>query len=125
MMIKSLFTAADIDEKYRREGKSRLEALLALMSRGDTLYHQVLFGEKPTQTGVLEDYAFVVDALLAAYESDYDPRYLSRPVLSRRGRSDSFIVKESGISTAAHSIRRQGAPTGSTAQHWGSCWMGC
>jgi len=78
MMIKSLFTAADIDEKYRREGKSRLEALLALMSRGDTLYHQVLFGEKPTQTGVLEDYAFVVDALLAAYESDYDPRYLSQ-----------------------------------------------
>jgi uncharacterized protein YyaL (SSP411 family) len=77
MMIKALFLAADIDEKYRQEGKSRLDTLLALMSRGDTLFHQVLFGETPAQAGVLEDYAFMVDALLTAYESNYDPGYLS------------------------------------------------
>ena len=78
MMIKALFAASVIDESYREKGKRYLERLLSKMSDANMLYHQVLFGKYPKQPGLLDDYAFVVDALLAAYEATYEDRYLAR-----------------------------------------------
>jgi len=76
MMVKALFSASKLDEKYLELGKSRLESLLKLMRTEDVLYHQTLFGKKPKQKGLLEDYAFLMDALIEGYLKTYSKAYL-------------------------------------------------
>jgi uncharacterized protein YyaL (SSP411 family) len=76
MMIKALFSAGRIDREYQKRGEERLQALLALMSEKDMLYHQVYFGKKPQQKGLLEDYAFMADALIEAHQVTHKERYL-------------------------------------------------
>jgi len=76
MMIKSLFAAGRIDKHFTEEGESRLKSLLDLMSKGERLYHQTLFGSHPRQDGILEDYAFMVDALIEAQQVTHEARYL-------------------------------------------------
>ena len=77
MMIKALFVASKLDNRYLVLGEKRLEGLLWRMYPKQTLYHQTLIGKVPTQKALLEDYAFLVDALLAGYERNYDDVYLS------------------------------------------------
>jgi uncharacterized protein YyaL (SSP411 family) len=77
MMIKALFEASKIDKKYLVLAQKRLDALLALMRSKEILYHQTLIGKVPTQKALLEDYAFLVDALIAGYERTYKASYLS------------------------------------------------
>ena len=77
MMVKALFSASKIDEKYARLAEKRLNSLLTLMREKDTLYHQTLLGKKPKQKALLEDYAFLMDALIEGYEKTYNERYLS------------------------------------------------
>jgi uncharacterized protein YyaL (SSP411 family) len=77
MMIKALFEASKIDKKYLALAQKRLDALLALMRSKEILYHQTLIGKVPTQKALLEDYAFLVDALIAGYERTYKASYLS------------------------------------------------
>jgi len=76
MMIKALFSAGRVEPRYIVDAKERLEALLLSMSSNDILYHQVLFGKKPTQEGLLEDYAFVLDMLIEAHQVTHDKAYL-------------------------------------------------
>ena len=76
MMIKSLFAAGRIDKHFADEGRSRLKSLLGLMLEGKSLYHQTLFGDRPRQKGILEDYAFMVDALIEAQQVTHETRYL-------------------------------------------------
>jgi len=77
MMIKALFEASRIDKQYVSLGKKRLEGLLDLMYVKGVLYHQTIFGKLPTQKALLEDYAFVVDALIVGYERTYNASYLN------------------------------------------------
>ncbi len=76
MMIKALFSASKIDKKYSQQAKKRMNRLLERMLRDGILYHQVLLGKVPKQKALLEDYAFLIDALIAGYESSYDAGYL-------------------------------------------------
>ena len=76
MMIKALFTASQIDKKYLTLAQQRLDALLNLMRKNDILYHQTLFGKEVKQEALLEDYAFLMDALIEGYEKTYDKKYL-------------------------------------------------
>jgi uncharacterized protein YyaL (SSP411 family) len=76
MMIKALFEASKIDKHYVTLAKRRLAALLELMYAKGQLYHQTLLGKVPTQKALLEDYAFLIDALIAGYERTYDVEYL-------------------------------------------------
>lgn len=77
MMIKALFTASEIDKKYLTLAQQRLDALLSLMRKNDILYHQTLLGKEVKQEALLEDYAFLMDALIEGYEKTYDKKYLS------------------------------------------------
>ena len=77
MMIKALFEASKIDKNYLALGKERLAALLILMYSDAMLYHQTLLGKKPKQKALLEDYAFLVDALIVGYERTYNEKYLT------------------------------------------------
>ncbi len=76
MMIKALFSASQLDEKYLELGKSRMRSLLTLMRTQETLYHQTLLGKVPKQKALLEDYAFLMDALIEGYLQTYDDGYL-------------------------------------------------
>ena len=76
MMIKALFIAGKIDIRYQNIAKKSLEALLKKMYVKNTLYHQVLLPRKPSKKALLEDYAFLIDALLEGYMTLYEPRYL-------------------------------------------------
>jgi uncharacterized protein YyaL (SSP411 family) len=76
MMIKALFVAGKINTEFTHAGEKSLEKLLLLMRREGKLYHQTLFGKAPEQQAILEDYAFLADALIEGYERTYNRNYL-------------------------------------------------
>jgi uncharacterized protein YyaL (SSP411 family) len=76
MMIEALYIASSIDKKYAKLASKHLNALRELMFDRGELYHQTLYGIKPTQKALLEDYAYFIAALIAAYEVDYNKEHL-------------------------------------------------
>ncbi len=68
MMIKTLYSMGKYDSSYLPIANKRLVALLDLMREKKTLYHQTLPPQKPKQKAQLEDYAYLVDTLLTAYQ---------------------------------------------------------
>ena len=78
LYIKAKLDAGVIDSKFTKEAISSLNKLLEVMqSKNGELYHQTLLPHKPTQKGLLEDYAFVADALFSVYEVTLDDVYLN------------------------------------------------
>ncbi len=77
MMIKALFIASKIEKKYLVLATNALEALEEKMYHDKQLYHKYFSPYKPRQKAFLEDYAFLIDALLAGYERTYAKSYLS------------------------------------------------
>ncbi len=77
MMIEALYRAETVDPKYITIANEHLGKLLKLMFLKNRLYHQVLYGEEPEQEALLEDYAFLISALIAGYEADYDTQKLA------------------------------------------------
>ncbi len=76
MMVKSLFIAAEIDSSYLEEAEASLRALLDLMYKDGVLYHSVLIKREPKIEAFLEDYAYLCDALLQAYGTTLEERWL-------------------------------------------------
>ncbi len=72
LMIEALYKASFIDDNYRVKADKHLDALKELMFDRGELYHQTIGGVKPTQLGFLEDYSFLISALIAGYEVDYE-----------------------------------------------------
>jgi len=77
MMIEALYSASVIDVKYAKQAEKTLLSLEDLMYHNHTLYHQTILGTFPKQKALLEDYSFLIGALLEAYEVDYDAQKLS------------------------------------------------
>ncbi len=76
MMIEALYKASIIDDKYAKKASWHLEALLEFMYERGELYHQSIIGVKPKQLGLLEDYSFLISALIAGYEVEFDDEML-------------------------------------------------
>jgi len=76
MMVKALFIASKIDERYLKQAITSLAAVLKKMYHDKVLYHQYLAPKAPTKKAFLEDYVFLIDALLEGYERTYEKRYL-------------------------------------------------
>ena len=76
MMIKTLFRAGRIEERYLEAATASLDALTGTMYLDGQLYHSTLIGKKPKIKAFLEDYAYLCDALIEAYESTLDETYL-------------------------------------------------
>jgi len=76
MMIKALFAASKVDKRYRSLAIKRLKLLWHHMRKDGVLYHQTLLYQEPKQKALLEDYAFLIDALLEAYGTTYNKNYL-------------------------------------------------
>ncbi len=76
MMARTLIEAGVIDPRYRKEGLEALEKLMRRNIRNGRLRHYTIGNADPKQNGLLEDYAFLTDALITAYEATCEKRYL-------------------------------------------------
>jgi len=76
MMIKALFTLGAVDFKYKEKAIKSLDALLSTMFIDSMLYHTTLIHKTPKIEAFLEDYAFLSQALISAYNSTQDEIYL-------------------------------------------------
>ena len=76
MMIKTLYTLGMYDASYIKLADRRLSALLDLMLKKETLYHQSIGKKSPTQVGQLEDYAYLIDTLLTAHQTTLDIKHI-------------------------------------------------
>lgn len=77
LMIEALYRASVLDKKYKEKADKHLKTLKKRMFERGELYHQTVGDMKPKQLGLLEDYSFLISALLAGYEVDYDDDKLS------------------------------------------------
>jgi len=76
MMIKALFTLGAIDAKYKERAIKSLDALLETMFIDSKLYHTTLIHKTPKVEAFLEDYAYLAQALISAYNSTQNELYL-------------------------------------------------
>jgi len=72
LMIEALFEASKIDMKYAIKAQNTLDKLTDFMFDKGELYHQSLLRIIPTQKGFLEDYSFMISALIAGYKVTND-----------------------------------------------------
>jgi len=76
MMITALFQMGRIDEAYLIQAQKSLDTLLDTLYIHGQLFHSTLMGKEPKIHAFLEDYAYLVQALIEAYESTLDESYL-------------------------------------------------
>ena len=76
MMITSLFQAARVDDRYLKPANRALKALLERLYVHSQLFHATLLGKKPKIHAFLEDYAYLCEALIEAYETTLDEMHL-------------------------------------------------
>ena len=76
MMISTLFIASTLDKKYQNSAIESLETLLSTLYINDTLYHSTLINSQPKINAFLEDYAYLGETLISAYQSTLDESYL-------------------------------------------------
>ncbi len=76
MMIKALFAAGRVERRYLKAAQRSLDALMESMYLHSQLFHSTLIGKKPKIHAFLEDYAYLGEALIEAYESTLDERHL-------------------------------------------------
>lgn len=76
MMIQSLFVLGKSDHTYTDQAIRSLEKLLATMVSESKLKHSTLIHKTPKIDAFLEDYAYLCRALIEAYQSTFDERYL-------------------------------------------------
>ncbi|WP_456458433.1 hypothetical protein [Nitratifractor sp.] len=78
LLAHALFTAAALDPRYARLGRETVDAILKELVQKGRLMHQKLPGKAPKVPALLEDYSFLVSALIDAYEASYESRYLRK-----------------------------------------------
>ncbi len=76
MMIKALFILGKTDGRYRRQALTSLARLTETMIPDQTLKHSALIHRQPKIDAFLEDYAYLCGALVEAYQSTFEERYL-------------------------------------------------
>ena len=76
MMISALLKAGCEDEKYRKIALKTLDELIQKMYINGVLYHSYNKNENAKTPGLLEDYSYFLKALIDAYESNFNQKYL-------------------------------------------------
>ena len=77
LYIEALLKASVIDRSYQEQALSALEKLLEKLFVKGELYHQIVLTKAPKVKAYLEDYAFLISALIAAHQTTLDGKYLS------------------------------------------------
>ena len=76
MMVSALLKAGCIDDKYKKEALKTLDALLNEMYIKGKLYHSYNKNIQAKTPALLEDYAYLIKALIDAYENSFNEKYL-------------------------------------------------
>jgi len=77
MYISSLLQTASLDKQNTQDAIRLLDNLIKNLYVNNTLYHQRLIDKEPKVKGLFEDYSFLIDTLLKAYNSSLETKYLS------------------------------------------------
>lgn len=94
MYISSLFEAGKIDEKYNKKALLSLDTLIKRLYLNGTLYHQVIMNKEPKIKALLEDYSFLITALLKAYEYSLESHYLTFAKKLTKEAIDKFYINK-------------------------------
>ena len=76
MIISTLFIASTIDKTYKTIAIESLDALLCILYINDKLYHSTQIDTQPKTEAFLEDYAYLGETFITAYQSTLDESYL-------------------------------------------------
>jgi len=76
MVISALFQASNIDKKYYSIASKTLDNLLEKFMKEEKLFHATLPEKKPLTEGFLEDYAYLGETLINAYQNTLNESYL-------------------------------------------------
>jgi uncharacterized protein YyaL (SSP411 family) len=77
MYISALFDAKNVQAENGENAIKLLDNLIAKLYVNNTLYHQKLIDKKPKVKALFEDYSFLIEALLKAYDYSLDKKYLA------------------------------------------------
>ncbi len=78
MYLVGLFKAAKyVDKVYEKEALHSLDVLIENLYRDGELYHQIIISKAAKVKGYLEDYAFLISALMEGYAVDFEDKYLT------------------------------------------------
>ena len=76
MMVIALFDASCFDKKYKKIAIATLNTLLSEMYQKNILYHSYNKNHNAKTPALLEDYAYLIKALITAYNYTLDKKYL-------------------------------------------------
>ncbi|CAA6816327.1 MAG: Thymidylate kinase (EC [uncultured Sulfurovum sp.] len=76
LMVQALFSASNIDAKYKVPALETLEAILSELYVSGTLYHTKKQNKKATVQAFLEDYATLGETLIWMYQNTLDESFL-------------------------------------------------
>lgn len=76
MMIRALFILGKNKPAFKKQAIKSLEALLSAMDKNTVLQHSALIHKEPKIDAFLEDYAYLCQTLIEAYQSTLDEQYL-------------------------------------------------
>ncbi len=77
MYISSLFEASILDSINGKNAIKLLDTLLENLYINNILYHQRLLDKKPKVRALFEDYSFLINTLLKAYDFSLEKKYLT------------------------------------------------
>jgi uncharacterized protein YyaL (SSP411 family) len=77
MYISALLDGGSINKAYVKQATKQLDTLIKTIFIKNKLYHQALIGKKVKIKALLEDYAFLTQALLKAYDKTFNKKYLT------------------------------------------------
>ncbi|MGZ8547593.1 MAG: thioredoxin domain-containing protein, partial [Sulfuricurvum sp.] len=76
MMIKALLVLGQQEPRYHQQALASLESLLSTMMLNGQLYHTALIHKAPKIEAFLEDYAYLANTLIEAYQCTFEEQYL-------------------------------------------------
>lgn len=97
MYISSLFEAGKIDVINAKNAQILLDSLIKNLYIDETLYHQRLINKEPKVKALFEDYAFLIDALLKAYDFTLEEKYLKQAIKLNKEAISKFYKNESWL----------------------------
>jgi len=77
LMIHGLYQASAAEPSLRESARNTMDALMDRLYVDKVLYHQVLPGKTPKVQALMEDFSFVILALLDSYGATQENKYLS------------------------------------------------
>jgi uncharacterized protein YyaL (SSP411 family) len=109
LYLEALLKASNVEPHYRQSALDSLEQLLSKLYIKGILYHQVVLSKKPKIKGYLEDYAFLISALITAEQMTLDTKYLSlaeelmQKAISKFYKEGEWYMSEDQIGSADNS----------------------